>query len=398
MNLEPRNHAEVVNNPPVRRVLFLRNSRGITDVTGAERYLLNILSGLRAAGCDASILCADILAKGDTPWLSALREGEIPHSVVDVPHTYSLSDFRMARKVVRDIAPDIIHAMDHRSDAVAAWVSARTGVPAVASFFGWTNWEKTTLRGRMYPIFDRKVMQRLKKIIVDSAYVGEQIRSAAPETQVAVIQNGVDLTRFDADADWGSFKTEWFGSEDIWLVGMIGRLHPNKGHFDMATAAAQLLQDHPRLRFVVLGDPPPGYEEYASKLDAKLRELGIADRFLVTNIPSAQIPKAIASFDVTAMPSYMESLSYVVLESMAMKTPVISASVGGHTQLIEHGKNGFLFRSGDVAHLVQLMSTLSQNSCLAAQIGSAGQETVKNEYSTDAMVARTLAVYNEVAR
>ncbi|WP_456388787.1 glycosyltransferase family 4 protein [Profundibacter sp.] len=385
-------------NQPARRVLFVRNSRGITDITGAETYLLNILSGLAQAGCEVHLVCADILSKGDTPWLAALRNRGIPHTVIDVPGTFSRADFIAVCKMVKSFRPDVIHAMDHRADAVAVWASARTGVPAVASFFGWTNWAKSTLRGRLYPIFDRLVMRRLKKVIVDSAYVGEQIRSAAPNTHVAVIQNGVDLGRFDVTRVKGGFKSEWFGDENIWLVGLIGRLHPNKGLMDMIEAAAQLLQAHPQMRFVVLGDPPPGYEAYSKGLHARLSQLGIADRFLITNIDSSKIPSAIASFDVTVIASYMESLSYVLLESMAMKTPVISARVGGHGALIQNGQSGFLFDSGDVPQLCSLVSKLAKDSALAASIGTAGYEIVKSGYSTQAMIARTCAVYDEVTQ
>lgn len=394
MNAHRRVPAEKKSRP--RRILFLRNSRGITDITGAETYLLNILGGLSAAGCSVHLVCSDILSKGETPWIRALKTRDVPHTIVDVPRTLSLADFTAARELVKSFKPDVLHAMDHRSDAVALWISARTKVPAVASFFGWTNWGRTTLRGVIYPIIDRTFMKRLQKIIVDSAQIGDQIRAPLRECQVAVIQNGVDLDRFDVNSVLRSFKTEWFGSEDVWLVGMIGRLHPNKGQLDMAEAAALLLERHPHMRFVVLGEPPPGYEDYASNLAARLKELGIADRFLVTNVATSEIPRAIASFDVTAIPSYMESLSYVMLESMAMKTPVISARVGGHVDLIRHGENGFLFQSGDVASLVELLSDLSMDAKLAARIGEAGYSTVKAGYSTDAMVASTMAVYDEV--
>ncbi|WP_425040537.1 glycosyltransferase family 4 protein [Primorskyibacter sp. S187A] len=379
-----------------RRILFLRNSRGITDITGAETYLINVISGLRRAGHEVMLLTADMSTKGETPWVRALTDRQIPHEIVDVPSKFSLADMRAAMRLVKEFKPDVLHAMDHRSDAVAVWTAARTGLPAVASFFGWTNWAKTTLRGRLYPIFDRLVMRRLKRVIVDSAYVGEQIRSANANVQVAVIQNGVDLERFDPTRVSGGYKNQWFGAEDVFCVGMIGRLHPNKGHADMAEAAAQLVEKHPELRFVVLGDPPTGYEEFADDLRARLRALGLTEHFVITNVPSSEIPRAIASFDVTALPSYMESLSYVMLESMAMHKPVASARVGGHGELISHGENGLLFEPGDISAMVDLIDQLVSDPDAASRMGRAGFETMRDRYSTDAMIARTCAVYDEV--
>ncbi len=378
------------------RVLFLRNSRGITDITGAETYILTAMRGLSQSGCVVHLLCADIAAKGETAWHRALRDNAIPHLIVDVPRTLSTADFRAAAAMCARFRPDVIHATDHRADAVAVWTARKSGVPAVASFFGWTNWKSSSLRGRLYPVFDRLVMRRLRRIIVDSAHVGGHVRSAAPQTQVTVIPNGVDLSRFDADRVVPLFKRQWFGRDDVWLVGMIGRLHPNKGHRDTVDVAARLLRDHPQMRFVILGDPPRGYEAYAQGLRAAVVAAGLVERFLVTNVASAQIPGAIASFDVTLIASHMESLSYVLLESMAMRKPVISTRVGGHGDLIRHGENGFLVDPGDGAAMQDLLTMLAADPDLARRVGAAGHDTVRSGYSTEAMIARTRAVYQEV--
>lgn len=378
------------------KVLFLRNSRGITDVTGAETYLLTVMAGLMRAGCDVHLICSDIASKGQTAWLRALSERAIPHEVVDVPRTFSTADFRAAVARCRSFRPDVIHAMDHRADAVGVWAANQSGIPAVASFFGWTNWPRTSFRGRIFPVVDRFLMRRLRKVIVDSSFVGQQIRSSNPSAQIAVIPNGVDMVRFDPDRVQGGMKSRWFGDEDVWLVGMIGRLHPNKGHMDMVNAATALIRDHPKMRFVVLGDAPSGYEPFANTLRDALVQKGLEKKFVITNAPSTSIPSAIASFDVTAIPSHMESLSYVLLESMAMGKPVVSARVGGHGEVIDHGRNGFLHPPGDIPAMAGLLADLCADPSLGPRIGAAGQQTVRDGWSVDAMVARTKAVYKEV--
>jgi glycosyltransferase involved in cell wall biosynthesis len=379
-----------------RRILFIRNSRGITDITGAETYLINAMSGLIRAGHTVHLLSADIAAKGETAWHRALRGRALPHTIVDVPRTTSLADVRAAQVLCRSFRPDVIHALDHRADAVAVWTARRAGVPAVASFFGWTNWHRNSLRGRLYPAFDRLVMRRLSKIIVDSAHVGDLVGASDPSAPIVVIPNGVDLDRFDSAKVRGTWKTAWFGSEDVWVVGMIGRLHPNKGHGDVVDVAAALSREHPRVRFVVLGDAPTGYESYAADLRRAVARAGLEGRFLVTNVPSADIPSAIASFDVTLIPSHMESLSYVMLESMAMRKPVISTRVGGHGDLIRDAENGFLYAPGGDADLRRHLDALLCDAGLGRRIGDGGYETVRKGYSMDAMIARTAAVYDEV--
>lgn len=379
---------------PAPRVLFIRNSRGITDISGAETYLINLMRGLIADGCEAELTCATD-SRGPRPlWLDRLDAAGLPYQTVDVTSKTSLADMRAARDHARELGADVIHAMDHRSDLIAASLDRQLGIPAVASFFGWTNFAETSWRGRLYPRIDRLLMRRLRRIIVDSDFVGR--RTGLPRSRVAVIPNGVDTGRFDPDRVTGTFKTRWFGSEDVVLVGLIGRLHPNKGHLDLARAAARLCPENPQLRFVTLGATPPGHEDYAAELDAFLAAEGLTDRFLVTNVDSGDIPAALASFDITTLPSYMESLSYVMLESMAMNTPVISARVGGHGELIDDGTNGYLIASGDVAALACRIGQLAGDPALRARIAEAARARVLERYSTPAMVARTREVYEEV--
>ncbi len=376
------------------RILFLRNSRGITDISGAETYLINLMRGLIADGCEVELSCAIDSRRGRPAWLDRLDAAEIPYQTVDVTSRTSLDDLHAARAHAREMGPDVVHAMDHRSDAIAVLLDRRMGIPAVASFFGWTNFADRSWRGRIYPVVDRFLMRRLRRIIVDSHFVGGRTR--LPEGRVAVIPNGVDLDRFDPERVTGPFKTTWFGRDDVTVVGLIGRVHPNKGILDLARAAARLCPERPDLRFVVLGGTPPGYEAYEAEIRDLVRAEGLEDRFVVTNVESREIPQALASFDITTLPSYMESLSYVMLESMAMKRPVISARVGGHGELIEDGVNGFLIESGDVTALAERIAQLAADPDLRARIAEEARGRIAARYSTGAMVARTRAVYEEV--
>lgn len=376
------------------RIMFIRNSRGITDISGAETYLINLMRGLVDDGCETEALIATDSRRVRPLWLDRLDETGLSYQTVDVTSAVSLADWYAARAQAREMGADVVHAMDHRSDVLAVTLDRRAGIPAVASFFGWTNWSDRSLRGRLYPVIDRAIMRRLRRVITDSAYVGT--RTGLPADRVSVIPNGVDTDRFNPARVDGGFKTRWFGTESVTVVGLIGRLHPNKGHLDLARAAARLCSDRPDLRFVTLGETPPGFEPYAAELQALIASEGLSDRFLVSNVKSREIPEALASFDMTVLPSYMESLSYVMLESMAMGVPVISARVGGHAEVIDDGLTGFLIASGDVAALADRIDCLARDRALRARISQAARARVLERYSIAAMVARTRNVYEEV--
>ncbi|TVR84842.1 MAG: glycosyltransferase family 1 protein [Rhodospirillales bacterium] len=376
------------------RVLFIRNGRGITEVTGAETYLMTLMDGLTRVGCTVGLCCSVAPGRLDAPWLQALRTRGLRHEPVAVGSKLSLADVRAAHTHARAFGADVIHAMDHRSDLVAVMVGRLLRIPAVASFFGWTNWQPGSMRARIYPLFDRLAMLGLQRVIVDSRFIGETLGTAGK--RLAVVPNGVDLNRFDPDRACTDLKRRWFGDEPVILVGMVGRIHPNKGQHEFARAASLLLQRRPETRFVVIGDAPSGYEDYLATLTRLIVEYGLEKRFKIINLPSAEIPDAMASLDVLAAPSYMESLSYVLLEAMAMRTPVVTSRVGGHGELITDSEDGLLIEPGDPEGLAAALERLVSNAELRRRLGLAGRKRVEAGYSTDAMVKRTLEIYSEV--
>ena len=65
--------------------------------------------------------------------------------------------------------------------------------------------------------------------------------------------------------------------------------------------------------------------------------------------------RKICSSDCMLLPSVEEGIANVVLEAMVIGLPVISSNCGGMGEIIDHQKNGFLFRNRDVDHLTQVM-------------------------------------------
>ena len=127
-------------------------------------------------------------------------------------------------------------------------------------------------------------------------------------------------------------------------VGMVARMNDRgKNHATFLRMAARLAPKHPSVQFVLVGGGP-----LRGELEAMAAELNIADRVLFLGDRS-DIPAVLASLDLTVLPSRSESLSNVILESMASGVPVVASNVGGNPELISDGQTGFLTADDDVA-------------------------------------------------
>jgi L-malate glycosyltransferase len=133
----------------------------------------------------------------------------------------------------------------------------------------------------------------------------------------------------------------------------------------------------------------------ADELKAKAESLGLGGDAVFLGDRS-DIGDVMQAVDLLVLPSHDEGLSNVVLEAMAGGCPVIASDVGGNPEVIVDGDSGVLFKAGDGAALEARLRELVADPVARARIGRAARERIANNYSIDALIARTDAIYRRV--
>jgi glycosyltransferase involved in cell wall biosynthesis len=125
------------------------------------------------------------------------------------------------------------------------------------------------------------------------------------------------------------------------------------------------------------------------KLRTLSNELGVNTEFL-GYMDRRELPRLYTAASVTVLPSFSESFGYTIAESLACGTPAIGSRVGMIPEMIEDGKNGYLFDAGNAEELRsriqqarENLDQLSENSRLAS-----------DEYSWDSVITTVLKGYN----
>jgi glycosyltransferase involved in cell wall biosynthesis len=204
------------------------------------------------------------------------------------------------------------------------------------------------------------------------------------EEKVVVIGNGLPASAF-AETPCALPR-----STGLLRVGMIARMNTRaKNHGTFLRAAARLRDKFQSLEFVLVGDGP-----LRPELEREAESLGLAGqvRFLGDRRDIAAI---LASLDVSVLPSASESLSNVILESMAAGVPVVASQVGGNPELITKDR-GILFAPENVDEAVAAVEALLRDPARRAELGSNARRFVQANFSAEGMGARYEELYAEL--
>ena len=212
-----------------------------------------------------------------------------------------------------------------------------------------------------------------------------------------MIYDAVEIPTPDTTESKAAVRQEFGIPYRCTVVGMVARVSRQKDYFTLAESAVKILAKHPDTRFLIVGDNSlvdlnrNHYEEVARKLD----ELDIADKFIFTG-HRTDVPRLIAAMDISVLCTHREGFPLSILETMAMRKPVVATAVGGIPEIVIPGITGYLHRHGDSAELAEAVVSLIENPELAHRIGTAAYENVRQNYSRQAFADEIAKAYSEV--
>ncbi|HHH42926.1 MAG TPA: glycosyltransferase family 1 protein [Gammaproteobacteria bacterium] len=378
------------------RILHVRNSRGIAHVTGPESHLLSLLGNLDTESYQSLLVCITDPRQGETPWLRELRKSGLQSVLVPVKHMLSLRDFTSILLWIRRFRAQIVHTHDHRADIAGIAAARMAGIPGIATIHGWTNWEDTSRKRQVYKWLDLHALRKADAIIANSAAEVSQLPAGNHALPTVIVPHGVDLQKFDAERV-GSSPVHRLAPEDKRVtIAVVARIHPVKGQMEFVRAAARLRQMRRNVRFVLVGDAPPYFEAYKRDVLRFISENHLEDSVVNIAVENSEVPSVLKNVDILVAPSHEEPFGLSILEAMAMGIPVVASRVGGIPEVVADGVTGILFQPGDWRALVDILCSLMDDPERRLELGRNARMRVEDRFSIQAMVSRTVKVYQDV--
>ncbi len=239
-----------------------------------------------------------------------------------------------------------------------------------------------------------RLATRVVVVSKDGAQLAHKLRISP--TRVIRIPNGVDTSLFHAAS-----KEERLSCReclnlpiDKTVVLYVGRLNLATKDVDtLIRAWAHLPNDvREHAALVIVGDGPDG-EELMHMVDS----FGLGGSILMVGAKQ-EIRNYYWAADIFTLPSRDEGLSNALLEAMACGLPVVASRVGGTPDVIEEGKNGFLYEAENCQQLAHKLTLIIEMKDQWDKIGGQGRQTVITHASLNVIVHRLSELYNQLSK
>ncbi|RLE91636.1 MAG: glycosyltransferase family 1 protein [Thermoprotei archaeon] len=228
--------------------------------------------------------------------------------------------------------------------------------------------------GRIAEIVEKKMLTWIDGITAISKSVKKYYEALG--LKVEYIPNAVNIHKLPKEV------TKLYDNQIVY----VGRLSKEKGVDILVKAFIKTKLD---AHLLIVGKGPlEGFlRKYAQK-DKRIHYTGYLEHSKALSI--------IAGSDLLILPSLYEGLSTVILEAMALKTPVLASDISENKELIQHGETGFLFPKGSVEKLAFMIEYLLSKKDLLRKVSEKAYQLVLAEYTWDVVIEKYVDFYEKI--
>ncbi len=326
---------------------------------GISRYVINLVKGLSARGHTIYVACCG------GQWVKELLSTGAEFTAIPINTKSLLSpkillSFFVLLKLISKNKIEIIHCNTRVTAFLGFLLSKRCKIPYVTSYHGFYRPKLSRSLFKLSGTSTIAVSNSVKRHLTEDLEIDSE--------KVTVVFNGIDAINICAV---NNLRKEWgFLDNDI-LVGMLGRISAEKGHFLAVDALRLLVKKYNNLHLIVCGE---GKEK--EKLLAYVEKNTLTNRISFVDCSSDEF---LSSLDILLVPSEKEGFGFSIVEAFARGVAVIGYNTGGIAEIIQDRKNAILFNQYNSLVLADSLEELIAKRELREKLIAQAKEDVYNQ-------------------
>ena len=283
---------------------------------------------------------------------------------------------------------NIIQTHGYKGHIIGFVLSKMFGIKWIGMVHGWT---RENMKVRLYNKIETFLLKYPDVVITVSPKLNQTISKVRGKDKATeMILNAVDESELLSSIGGEKIRRNLGIADNTVLLGVFGRLSPEKGQHIMLQAFAKIAEKHSNIFLLIVGD---GQER--NNLEALATENNIKDKVIFAGY-QRYMRDYYEATDIVVLPSLSEGLPNVVLEAMCLGKPVVSTDVGGVREIIESGKNGWIVEPNNVEQLARKVSEVLSNRDELNRVAASVKESIFPKFSPELRADKILAVYDKL--
>ena len=377
------------------KVIFIHIMR--ENFSGAQKNIYRLLINLNKERVHSIIL-----GQAESPLTKLISKEKIEKMIVPFPSELEIYDQQILKFNVVNIyrfikgiyiySKDLIRECKHTNseiiwcDNIRTFMTVYIACRAMKVKIIWNIWSEPS--GKV-----AWVLHRLGLVLADTInleYEGQRKKIFGRLGEYSFFKKKI-VTLYTGVSDFEEFTGNDIRKElsleldDILLI-MASNIVHGKGQLDLIKSMKTIVKESLNVHLLIAGRAVESSQEsikYYDELSDYVMKNGLKKNVHFIGWRS-ELRDILKASDVYVSSSYSESLPDAVRDAMLASLPLVVTNVGGTSELVEIGENGYLFEPGDVNSLIKFLKILIRNPDLRKVMGRKSRITLDNSFSTKA--------------
>lgn len=356
------------------------------QIGGGESHLLDLVEFLDKEQFEPICLS---FTSGEM--ITRLQAMGIRCHVIPTQKPFDLSVQRQIIQMILDEHIQLIHAHGSRAASNILYPARHLHIPLIYTVHGWSFHDDQSFLVRQLRQWSEKLICSLSdRVICVSQSNADTGRERFGLKDADVIENGINLIRFNPIGSFKNLRNEFGFSDDDFVAAFIARCTKQKSPIDFLNAIRMAHEQNSKIKGLFVGEG-----DMDEKVDALISECHMGD-YLFRSKFRTDVPDLLNAVNVYCLPSLWEGLSIALLEAMAMGKAIVATPTDGTREVIVDEQNGLVIPYEQPKVLAEAIIRLNEDEALYKSCGRRARLVVTERFNAQRVSDAVSEIYHSI--
>lgn len=357
-------------------------------IGGPGKEILDICEVAPEYGVEPILVGFTVGRVKNTPFLDEAKRRKIKTFSIRHHFRYDPSPIVQFLSLLKKSKIDLIQTHGHKANFIAFALRDFVNKPWIAFVHGWTDED---WKIRIYNRMDKFLLRFADRLVAVSKDMASKLHALGiPRRRVVTIYNAVFEQGISSGEPPLDIRKEFKIPQEDKLIGVIGRLSPEKGQIYFLKSFSEVIKSFPRVTALIVGEGPD-----ENKLKDFCTAKKLDDKVIFTGYQK-DMTSIYKSLDLVVLPSLSEGMPNVALEGMLFGKPVIGTNTGGTPEVIVDKKTGLLVPPEDPHSLARAVLELFKDEKKMKTFSEKGRNLALENFSLEKRAKSIVELYRKL--